>query len=148
MTLTNNLVKFAVVTLAVLIAAVLLVLLTQNNKIAQGSTIQGQEYMATTTAANVLYGNTITGSQLLKSGYGSLGSVVITGANTGVFNFYDATTTNVSLRTGNKATSTILIASIPASMAAGTYTFDAQYGQGLYLDVLQGSMPTSTITFR
>lgn len=111
------------------------------------SSILGQEYQATSTAANAMFG-AITASTRLRSGSGALGSVIITGANAGIVNFYNATTTNVNLRTGNKATSTILIASFPASTAAGTYVFDAAFSDGLYMDLVAGgSMPTSTITW-
>lgn len=113
-----------------------------------GSVNQANEYLATSTAASTVYGATITGDTLIKTGQGALGSVVITGANTGVINFYNATTTNVSARTGNTATSTILLASIPASAAAGTYTFDVFYTTGLYVDIESGNMPTTTITYR
>ena len=106
------------------------------------------EYQATTTAASTVYGNTITGDNLVKTGLGAFGSVVITGATAGVVNVYDATTTNVLLRTGNKATSTILIVSLPASLAAGTYTFDHEFTDGLYVDLVAGTMPTTTITYR
>lgn len=115
---------------------------------AYGSSVQGNDYQATSTAASTMFGATISGDRLIKTGYGSLGSVVITGANTGIVNLYNATTTNVDLRTGNKATSTILIASIPASLAAGTYVFDAEFTDGLYLDIYSGNMPTSTVTWR
>jgi hypothetical protein len=108
----------------------------------------GQEYYATSTAASAAYGANINGNRVIKTGYGSLSAVVITGANTGVFNFYDATTTNVNLRTGQKASSSILVASFPASVAAGTYVLDATFSTALLLDLVSGSMPTSTITYR
>lgn len=139
--------KFITVLAAIMFAALAIILITQSNQ-ALGSTIQGQEYIATTTGNAASYGVTVTTSRLIKGGYGGLGSVVVTGANTGVMNFYDATTTDVTARTGNKATSTILIASIPASLVAGTYVFDVAYGQGLYLDIVSGVAPTSTITYR
>lgn len=112
-----------------------------------GSVSVSSEYVATSTAANTVYGGFTTG-RLIKSGYGTLGQVTITGANTGIVNIYNATTTNVNLRAGNKATSTILIASIPASAAAGTYVFDAQFTDGLFLDLNSGIMPTTTVTYR
>lgn len=115
---------------------------------AYGSVEVSHEYTATTTAASTLYGNTITVSTRIKSGPGALGSVVLTGAASGIVNIYNATTSNVSLRTGQKATSTILLAAIPASMAAGTYTFDVAFTDGLYIDLVSGNMPTSTITYR
>lgn len=111
-----------------------------------GSVVQGNEYIATSTAANSVYGASVTGSKLLKTGQGALGSVVVTGANTGIINFYNATTTNASARI--TATSTILIASIPASLAAGTYVFDASFTDGLYIDLVGGNMPTTTVTYR
>ncbi len=106
------------------------------------------EYLSTTTAANILYGNTITGDKLLKTGQGAFGSVIITGANTGNWHVYNATTTSVLLRTDQKATSTILLATFPASLAAGTYTFDIQFTDGLLLELDAGNMPTSTVTWR
>lgn len=105
------------------------------------------EYMATSSAANGVNGAFTTG-RLIDEGQGTFGSYVITGANTGVVHFYDATTTDVTKRASNKATSTILIASFPASTAAGTYTFDVKYTAGLYMDLPSGSMPTSTVTYR
>lgn len=113
-----------------------------------GSVVQGNEYQATSTAANALYGARTDAEGLLKTGYGSLAQVTITGANTGILNFYNATTSNVNLRTGNKATSTLLIASFPASAAAGTYTFDATVSTGLLYVLEGGLMPTTTIMWR
>ena len=85
------------------------------------------EYYATSTAGGTVYGATITGDNLIRTGQGTLGSVVITGANTGIVNIYNATTSNVTKRTGQPATSTILLASFPASVAAGTHTFGAGF---------------------
>lgn len=115
---------------------------------ADASVAVTNEYMATSTAASTLLGATISNDILIKTGQGALGSVVITGANTGIFSFYDATTTDVSKRTNNIATSSILIASFPASVAAGTYTFDVQYTNGLLLELTSGNIATSTITYR
>lgn len=122
-------------------------ILTYNTQTAFGSVSVTDEYIATSTAANTLYGAFTTG-RLIRTGTGSLGTVVITGANTGVINFYNATTSNVLARTGNKASSTILMASIPASAAAGDYVFDALYTDGLLVTLESGSMPTTTITYR
>ena len=124
-----------------------LIIVSMGSYQVQGSTITGQDYMATSTAGSSIYGAKTT-SEVIKVGFGSLNSVVITGANTGVFNFYNATTSNVNLRTGQKATSTILIASFPASATAQDYSFDVEFSDGLYLDLISGSLPTSTITYR
>lgn len=115
---------------------------------ARGSIIQGFEYNSTSTAANSLYGAQTASEVLLKTGAGSLAQVTITGANTGVLNFYNATTSNVNLRTGNTPTSTILIASFPASAAAETYIFDAQFTTGLIYVLEDGNLPTTTIMWR
>lgn len=121
-----------------------------------GSIIQGQENFATSSAPNRVYGASIVSGVSLIRGTttaainfgGSLSQVVITGANTGVMNFYDATTTNINSRASSMPTSSILLASIPASAAAGTYTFDATYTIGLLVDIHSGSAPTSTILYR
>lgn len=113
-----------------------------------GSVIQGNEYQSTSTAASTLFGAQNAQTSLLKTGQGSLAQVVITGANTGVLNFYNATTTDINKRTGNTATSSILIASFPASTVAGTYTFDAVFTTGLVYDVYSGNVPTTTIMWR
>lgn len=131
-----------------LIAVTLAMLVLQTPQNAYGSIRVGDELFATSTAANAVYGATITGDTLIKTGTGALGSVIITGANTGIINFYNATTSNVSARTGNTATSTILLASFPASAAAGTYTFDVVYTTGLLVELESGLMATSTITYR
>lgn len=107
-----------------------------------GSTSRGSEYQATTTTAG-----SFLPEQLLQTGGGTLGSVIITGAAAGVINIYDATTSNVSLRTNQPASSSILLATFPVSAAAGTYTFDRVFFTGLYVSVV-GVMPTTTVTFR
>ena len=134
------------IVVAMIVTAFLFSLFNET-RIAQGSTIQGNDYQATTTAGNSVYGSFTTG-RLIKTGYGSLGTVVVTGANTGVVNFYDATTTDITKRTNNTATATILVASLPASLAAGDYVFDTQLSWGLYVDLVSGTIPTTTIAFR
>ena len=118
---------------------------------AGASTIMGNDYQATSTAASSMFGaQTSSGTTglVIKTGAGTLASVVITGANTGVMNFYDATTTDVSKRTGNTATSSILIASFPTNIAAGTYTLDTEFSTALLVELYSGAFATSTITYR
>lgn len=83
----------------------------------------------------------------IKTYAGVLDTVVITGASTGVINFYDATTTNASLRFPQATSSQKVIAQIPASAAAQPYHFNVAFSQGLISEVI-GSTPTSTITYR
>lgn len=137
-----------ILTILVSIAVSLCVcfLLIDREPVMQGVS-QGNEYVATSTASSNNYG-AFTNDQLLKAGWGTLGSVVITGANTGVINFYNASTSDITKRTGNKATTTLLIASMPASLTAGTYVFDAIFTNGLWLELESGSMPTTTILYR
>jgi len=110
-----------------------------------GSVQRSGEYHSTSTGS---YTSLLTNPVVaLKSGVGTLGSVTITGANTGVMHFFNATTTDVNDRTGNLSTSSIWLGSIPASTAAGTYTFDTVFFDGLFVEIV-GTPPTSTITFR
>jgi len=78
---------------------------------------------------------------------GSLAQVTITGAGAGVLYFWDATTTDANLRAARYASSTILVTTVPASTAAGTYTFDAEYTCGLIYEEV-GTAPTSTVMWR
>jgi len=104
---------------------------------------QGSEYHATSTKNAV--GTSIPNFTVLQTGASTLGHVVITGANTGIINIYDATTTNVNLRVG--ATSTLQVVNIPASTATGTYQFDSTFYNGILIEH-SGSVPTTTITWR
>ena len=113
-----------------------------------GSVDVSSEYTATSTAEAATYGAGITATAQVKTTGGTLGSVVVTGAATGIVNLYDATTSDATLRASSKATSTLLLVSLPASLAAGTYTFDVRFRDGLLLDLESGVMPTTTITFR
>lgn len=105
-----------------------------------GSVERGHEYQATTTSA----GRFNSGPTTLCTTGGVLGSVVITGAAAGVINFFNATTSHTG---GRAASSSILLASIPASAAAMTHTYDAVAPIGLLVDIA-GTMPTTTITYR
>ena len=136
--------------LAVIVTSFLAVFLASTwfSEPALGATIQGNDYIATSTAPNGVFGARTAASLTLTTGGGSLGNVIITGANTGVLNFYDATTTNINLRTGQTATSSILLFSVPASAVAGEFVIDAQFTTGLTYDLFGGIMPTTTITYR
>lgn len=143
----HNALTFSAIIGAFFVAA-LVIAFTFSSNTAHGSVQFGNDYLATSTSSNGAYGGTVTGSRLLRNGVGTLGSVVITGANTGIINLYNATTSDITQRAANRATSTILIASFPASATAGTYTFDVQFTDGLFYDVIGGVAPTSTVTYR
>ena len=141
--------KLKIVGIVLAIFAICFVIVGQLQKSTSpvlGSVSVGNEYNATTTRS---FNNTALPSPtLIKTGSGTLGSVIVTGAATGEWRLYDATTTNVSLRTGQAATSTLTFISFPASLAAGTYTFDMNFNTGLLYDFVGGVAGTSTITFR
>jgi len=117
-----------------------------NNQVVLGSIDGEAGYQATTTCPTGCGGG-FTGLGLVKTGGGMLGSVVVTGYNTGRFALYNATTSDVNRRTGNKATSTILIADFPLGTGTTTYPFDVNFTDGLLISG-SGNLPTSTITYK
>jgi hypothetical protein len=105
------------------------------------------EYYATSTSG-YRWGTMSTGT-VIRTGSGTLGSIIITktGLAGGAFSLYNATTTNVNLRKGATASTTILLATWPTDLAAGTYTFDITFGTGLMVD-WTGTVGSTTITWR
>jgi hypothetical protein len=84
---------------------------------------------------------------VLRSGPGVFTGVTITGAAAGVMEFYNATTSDPSQRAASLSSSTILIASFPASAAANHYPFNQSFSTGLVVSIV-GTMPTSTILWK
>jgi len=87
-------------------------------------------------------GTALASPKTLTTGPGTLGSLIITGANTATINFYDATSTAAH---SDYATTTLV--SFPASAAAGTYTFDLEFKRGLVVEIV-GTVATGTITWK
>lgn len=114
----------------------------KNTSQVQGSVAIANDYIATSTRQAVT-GQVMQSYIVLDSTNGALGSVIVTGANTGVINFYDGTTTSAH---SDYATTTLFV--IPASLVAGTYTVDARFTRGLIFELVSGLMPTTTITYR
>ena len=114
-----------------------------------GSVGVTDEYYSTSTAANTGGFLRATNPTLIKTGQGTLGSVIVLKAGTagGYFNIYNATTTSINKRSGGVATSSIIITSLPTDLAAGTYTFDVVFTTGLIVD-WSGTIGTTTITYR
>ncbi len=110
-----------------------------------GSVSVSNEHRATTTGAFASSG----GLQLttLKSGWGSLGSVVITAAAAGQINIYDATTSDINLRASTMSTTSIQRVNFLVSAVVGTYVFDIIMPNGILLETT-GTAPTSTVTYR
>ena len=116
----------------------------KSNEPEVGSIETGQEYYATSTIHGAVVEH-----KLIKNGYGSLAQVTVTGAGGSAFSLIDATSTESLATDPRISTSTQLLATIPANLAAGTYTFDATYNRGLfiYYDVVD-THPTTTILYR
>jgi hypothetical protein len=115
----------------------------RNTPVSVGSIQDGMAYTSTTTSTG-----RFAQTQVLKVGPGTLGSVVITGAAAGAINLYDATSTSILQRSPTIASSTILLANMPASLVGATYTFDVAFDDGLIFELISGTMPTTTITWR
>lgn len=139
----KNIIAGSLLALVIVISSVLL---SRPANQAIGSVSLANEYHSTSTRS-LPVGTQIAALTLLDSGDTTLGSVIITGAGAGFINFYDATTSSVLLRATTLATSSITLASIPPSAAAGTYTFDLVAKYGLLMEVT-GTAPTSTVTYR
>jgi hypothetical protein len=106
---------------------------------ALGSVARSNEYQSTTTDA------TFPTFKVIKSGDGSLAQVTITTAGTGSLTFYDATTTDRTLRT-NAATTTL--AKFQITTTVGTYTFDSIFRYGLLVETTGSNIGSTTITYR
>jgi hypothetical protein len=121
------------------LAVVITVTLAVINRDAFGSTIQSQEYtnkyIDSTNASS-------TATTQLKTGYGSVGSVVIASSTLAVYvALYDATST--------QATSTSnIIAKYAPSADEGTYQLDVNFTNGLKLDIPAGFNGVYNVTYR
>lgn len=133
--------KIITAVLLVIVTALVTVYFTNPSGDLGGVTV-GNEYIATSTKP---YYSAIV-DRSIRTGWGTLGSVTITGAGTTDFAFFDATTTVNSI--DGFSTSTKMLAHFPASTAAGTYVFDVQYTDGLSLHVLTAGTGTSTVSYR
>ena len=102
----------------------------------------GNEYNSTTLVPSSSVGGVIAGRQ------STLGGVTITGSAGGGLTLYNATTTNVNLRTGQTATSSLeILAAFEDNQAVGTYVFDSVVTTGIIYEVV-GAIPTTTISYR
>ncbi len=84
-------------------------------------------------------------TKVLKGAHGQLGSVTIASTTIGWIAFYNATTTNITLR-GNTPTSTLAVFGSAAS--AGTYTFDIDSPAGLVMQTSANFNGNFIITYR
>lgn len=98
---------------------------------------EGQSYGFSTTTSQSMV--TATGFQLLRSGSGILGRVIITLPTATTFNLYDATTT---VNGGIYGTTTL--AKFGSNAGAGTYMFDIPFSRGLIIEYQGNSSIAST----
>lgn len=127
------------VVLAMLFTAFMWSLFIENSRPAMGSTIQGNDYMSTTTDSTKA---SATVPQPVKLASGSLGSVIVLGTTTAA---------SIKIYDNALATSTAsstLVATIPSGTAQGTYTFDRSMGYGILVDVGVGFVGSYVITYR
>ena len=132
---------YSFLTLIMVVGIGVVVILKGTPAVNVGGVTVGNEYsslnfMATTTFA-----------KLIDKGAGTLGSIVINTLGTGYVIFYDASSTNSNLRTTTATTSLRVVAVQDASQAAGTYTYDINYNDGL-IAVFSGAQGTSTLMYR
>ena len=141
-----------VVMLGIIIGMIFLTLflLMQNTNKAIGSVESSAgAYQATSTRNST--GNPIASTTSLvtsSSGVsGVFGGCNITGAGNAATDFYDATTSNATLRTITATSSLKLIASYSAGLAAGNYTgLDGEFKDGLLMVTTGSSNSVATAT--
>lgn len=112
----------------------------------QGSVSVGNDYYSTSTRN--LNGTALASPTVLKNGPGTVARVTVTGANTGIIRLWDATTTDVTKRASNLASTSINMIEVSASAQANPYDFDATFNYGIVYEVVSGLTPTSTISWR
>lgn len=132
------------VSIALVISLISLGINLKANKGQFGSVSATNEYYATSTP----YGIEAWADGLIYAGDGSLGSVIITKAGDTEFVLYNATSTGAIANDSRFIKSNKQLARITENLAAGVYTFDVMFSDGLVIDVLRGSTGTSTITWR
>lgn len=120
--------------------------------LAGGLYFKGQEIApGSVNVANEYHGYTMTAttspSYLFKTGVGTFGSIIISTLGAGNVVFYDASSTIPTQRTIQATSSLPIVATIGVSQAAGTYTYDAVFFNGL-IAVFSGAQGSSTITIR
>lgn len=112
-----------------------------------GSVNVGNDYLATSTVNDATNIAIKDGAALKLSG-GSFARITITTVGTAPLTFYDATTTDITKRAASLATSSLTTIKIPASLAVGTYDFDADLKYGLVVKVGSGTVASSSIMYR
>ena len=116
---------------------------------AVGSVAVGNEYLSTTTPTVADLTNLCPArAGMASSTTGVLSGVDITNYGTGSLQIYDATTSAITLRSADQATSTLLLWGMINGMATSSHPdLDIEFKRGLFIDT-SGTVGTSTITYR
>lgn len=102
---------------------------------ALGSVMPGGEMVATTTVGMGSVHNVVAGNRVAV-----IGSVIVASSSATSFTIWNATSTT--------DTASTTIATLKASVAEGTYTFDSELPRGLVVQTPSGFNGNYTITFR
>ena len=106
------------------------------------------DVLESTTTPQLVSGTNLCPAGLAASStVGTLGSVHVLGYGTGELKIYDATTTNINLRSGNLSTSTIHLVDYPKGFGTTTNAFNLRFKRGLLIEYTTG-VATTTITYR
>lgn len=134
----KNKVVAGLVVCSLLAVAVLLALVTRQ-EVSLGSVVVGNDYQG----RQITSSNASTTPLVLKTGAGSLGSVVITvPASSGNLKLYNSASTTAT------TSASLMLGFASSSDVAGTYTFDAEFTTGLQIDVPVGFDGQYVVTWR
>ena len=157
MTLTRNKIITIAVVAVLFITFSIFAIVSQRPAQSLGSVEVGSQYLSTTTPAVADLANICPfplaaagGAKYASSTTGVLGNVNILRSGGGILAIYDATTTNVALRSADQSTSTITLAYFGESPTAGTYQFDIGFKRGLLIDYSSAGagISSTTISYR
>jgi len=142
MNITRKYIVFVEMVALLCAVGILFLTLSVNRKVDPtfGSVVVGNDYKSSELTSANASGTT---AKLLKTGGGSLGSVVITvpaSAGNVVFYNYASTTATSSAAT--------MFSFTAAADVAGTYTFDTEFTTGLSVEVPAGFDGRYTVTYR
>lgn len=107
----------------------------------------GNAYQSTTTPTVADRTNLCPAGFNASSTTGMLGTVNAFSGGTGELMILDATTSDVTLRTGNMSTTTLILAHYQTGFGTTTQTFDVAFSRGLFIDYTSGVASTS-ISYR
>ena len=138
-----------ILAVAVLIAVIGVFSIIWQQPRLSGANVRVGDQLQSTTTPQVATGTNLCPARvgMASSTTGMLGSVHILSGGTGQLLVLDATTTDVTKRTGNLATSSIILAWYHATTATSSYPFNAEFKRGLLVDYTT-TVGTTTITYR